>query len=57
LGLFLSSIPLIAQTVPIQHLALNLRQVEAALDYLGEPLTSADQQHVNEALATTNHLT
>jgi len=45
---------LVAQTVPIQPLALNARQVEAALDYLGEPLTMGDQRRINEALATTD---
>ena len=54
LGPFLSCLPLVAQSVPVQPLALNARQVEAALDYLGEPLPMVDQRHINEALATTD---
>jgi len=54
LGPFLSCLPLVAQSVPIQPLALNVRQVEAALEYLGQPLTTEDQQHINEALATAD---
>ena len=54
LGPLPSCVPLVAQTVPIQPLALNARQVEAALDYLGEPLTMGDQRRINEALATTD---
>ncbi len=54
MGPALSGVPLIAQTVPIQPLALNVRQVEAALEYLGQPLATQDQQRLNEALATAD---
>ncbi len=40
--------------MPIQPLALNVRQVEAALEYLGQPLPTQDQQRLNEALAATD---
>jgi hypothetical protein len=36
--------------VPIQPFALHLRQLEDALDYLGQPLPAADQRAINDAL-------
>jgi hypothetical protein len=37
-------------TVPIQPFALHVRQLETALDYLGEPLPLSDQKAINEAI-------
>ena len=36
--------------VPIQPFALHVRQLEDALDYLGQPLPAADQRAINDAL-------
>jgi hypothetical protein len=36
--------------VPIQPFALHVRQLETALDYLGEPLPLSDQKAINEAI-------
>lgn len=41
-------------TPPLQPLALNVRQIESALDYLGSPLSAADQRRINDALAGTD---
>jgi hypothetical protein len=38
-------------SVPLQPFALQVRQIESALEYLGEPLTSAEQQQINEAIS------
>jgi hypothetical protein len=40
--------------VPIQPLALHVRQLEEALDYLGQPLPSADQKAINDAIGQTD---
>src|SRR4051794_14317968 len=39
-----------APKVPIQPFALHVRQLEAALDYLGQPLPPADQKAINDAI-------
>ena len=36
--------------VPIQPLALHVRQVEDALEYLGQPLPRDDQKAINDAI-------
>ncbi|HEY1340590.1 MAG TPA: hypothetical protein VGF59_23925 [Bryobacteraceae bacterium] len=36
--------------VPLQPLAQQVRQLEEALNYLGQPLTSAEQRRINEAV-------
>lgn len=36
--------------VPIQPFALHIRQLEDALDYLGQPLPAADQKAINDAI-------
>jgi hypothetical protein len=36
--------------VPIQPFALHVRQIETALDYLGQPLPPADQRAINDAI-------
>ena len=37
--------------VPLQPLAQQVRQVEEALNYLGQPLAAADHRQVNEAIS------
>jgi hypothetical protein len=39
------------QKVALQPLAQQVRQIESALNYLGQPLSSADVQRVNAAIA------
>jgi hypothetical protein len=41
----------LADTVPLQPFVLQVRQVESALEYLGEPLTPEEQQQINKAVA------
>ncbi len=41
-------------SVPVQPFALHVRQVEEALDYLGQPLSSADQKAINDAVGQAN---
>ncbi len=49
------ALPVVAQeTPPLQPLALNVRQIESALSYLGSPLSAADQRRINDALAGTD---
>jgi hypothetical protein len=53
---FCLSIPLLAApqataTVALQPFALQVRQIETALDYLGQPLAVHDQQQINAAIA------
>lgn len=40
--------------LPIQPFALHIRQLEDALDYLGEPLPAADQKIVNDAIGNAD---
>ncbi|MGI8960129.1 MAG: CehA/McbA family metallohydrolase [Bryobacteraceae bacterium] len=35
----------------MQPFALQVRQIESALEYLGQPLSAAEQQQINEAIA------
>ena len=37
--------------MPLQPLAQQVRQIEDALNYLGQPLPAADRQRINEAIA------
>src|SRR4051794_738570 len=37
-------------SVPLQPFALHVRQVEDALDYLGQPLSASEQKLINEAI-------
>src|SRR5215472_6444416 len=46
-----------AETVPLQPFALQVRQIENALDYLGEPLPLPEQQRINQALANPDEAT
>ncbi len=41
-------------TIPLQPLALNARQVEDALSYLGSPLPAADDHRIDQAEAGTD---
>jgi len=43
--------PQATTTVALQPFALQVRQIETALDYLGQPLTPQDQQQINAAIA------
>ena len=43
-----------ASTVPLQPLAQQARRLETALRYLGEPLSDADRQALDEAVAMTD---
>ena len=40
--------------VPFQPLALQARRLESTLQYLGQPLTEADRQAVNDTLALSD---
>jgi hypothetical protein len=49
------ALPAAAQTrVPLQPLAQKVRQVETSLAYLGQPLTSNDQDAINQAIGNAN---
>ncbi|HKI16749.1 MAG TPA: CehA/McbA family metallohydrolase, partial [Isosphaeraceae bacterium] len=41
-------------TVPLQPLAQQVRRIENALEYLGQPLGAADQKRINDAIAETD---
>jgi hypothetical protein len=41
----------VAQLVPLQPLAQQVRQIEDALAYLGQPLSPTDHQRINDAIA------
>src|SRR4051812_17491224 len=41
-------------TIPLQPFALQVRQIESALEYLGQPLRSAEQQQINDAIADSD---
>ena len=40
--------------VPLQPLAQQVRQLEDALNYLGQPLPAADQRRINEAIGNAD---
>src|SRR5712692_7911835 len=40
-----------AASIPLQPLALQVRQLEEALTFLGQPLQTADLRRINEAIA------
>jgi len=40
--------------VPMQPFALHVRQLEDALNYLGQPLSTAEQKAINDAIGETN---
>src|SRR2546423_999081 len=39
-----------AQQVPLQPLAQQVRQIEEALNYLGQPLSAAEHRQINEVI-------
>ena len=43
-----------ARGVPLQPLAQHVRQLEEALEYLGQPLSAADQRKINSAIGNTD---
>jgi hypothetical protein len=43
-----------AQPVPLQPLAQQVRQLEEALNYLGQPLPPMDHRQINEAIGKTD---
>ncbi len=45
-----------ATTVALQPLALKVRQLETALNYLGHPLSLADHEAINAAIADPNEI-
>ena len=50
--------PALGQNVPpLQPLAQQVRRIESALEYLGQPLPMADQTRINEAVADGNEAT
>lgn len=46
--------PASAPKVPLQPLAQQVRQLEDALEYLGQPLTPAEQKQINAAIGNTD---
>jgi hypothetical protein len=52
--LFLSVIANARQSVPLQPLAQQVRRVEEALSYMGDPLPAADLQKIDQAMADSN---
>ena len=56
-------LPLLAQeplathaAVPLQPLAQQVRRIETALNYLGQPLLAADQKEINDAIAESDEI-
>src|SRR5262249_35004449 len=43
-----------APAVPLQPLAQQVRQLEEALVYLGQPLSTADHRRINDAIAKSD---
>src|SRR5581483_11455386 len=48
-----SAVAAYAQTVALQPLAQQVRRIENALDYLGQPLPAAEEKRINDAIALT----
>src|SRR5262245_22362998 len=51
IALLLCGIAAAQQSVPLQPLAQQVRQLEDALNYLGQPLSAAEHRQINEAIA------
>ncbi|HVT93507.1 MAG TPA: CehA/McbA family metallohydrolase [Bryobacteraceae bacterium] len=45
----------VAQSTPLQPLAQQVRQLEDALNYLGQPLPAAAQRRINDAIGNPDH--
>ena len=43
-----------AAPIPLQPLAQQVRQLEEALNYLGQPLAAAEQKRINEAIGNAD---
>src|SRR5689334_20857755 len=43
-----------AAPIPLQPLAQQVRQLEDALNFLGQPLPAADQRRINEAIGNAD---
>src|SRR5437870_881916 len=43
-----------AATVPLQPLAQQVRRIENALEYLGQPLGATEQKQINDAIAESD---
>lgn len=63
LGVFAFIAPLLAQEplithapVPLQPLAQQVRRLETALNYLGQPLLASDQKEINDAIADSDEI-
>ena len=46
--------PAASATIPLQPLAQQVRQLEEALAYLGQPLQNADLRRINEAIGNSD---
>ena len=54
LYLALAAIPLLAQQVPLQPLAQQVRRLEDALAYIGQPFTPQTRRQIDAAIANAN---
>src|SRR5687767_9865453 len=54
IALLISGIAAAQQGVPLQPLAQQVRQLEDALNYLGQPLTADEHKRINEAIANAD---
>ena len=52
--LLLATLPLLAQQVPLQPLAQQVRRLEDALAFIGQPLPPQTRQKIDEAIATSD---
>ena len=52
--LFLATLPLLAQQVPLQPLAQQVRRLEDAFAFIGQPLPPQTRQKIDEAIATAD---
>ena len=54
LGAVLIARPQATSNIPLQPFASQVRQIESALEYLGQPLSAAEQQQINDAIALSD---
>lgn len=52
--LLLAALPLLAQQVPLQPLAQQVRRLEDAFAFIGQPLPPQTRQKIDEAIATSD---
>src|SRR5882672_795026 len=56
-GAAMAQQPLVTHApVPLQPLAQQVRRLETALNYLGQPLLAADQKDIDNAIADTDEI-